>query len=57
MKIYNILGKEVASLVNGNYNTGSYSVDFNASKLSSGVYFYSIEVNGFRDIKRMMLVK
>jgi hypothetical protein len=57
MKIYNILGKEVATLVNGNYNTGSYSVDFNASKLSSGVYFYSIEVNGFRDIKRMMLVK
>lgn len=57
MKVYNILGKEVATLVNGNYNTGSYSVDFNASKLSSGVYFYSIEVNGFRDIKRMMLVK
>lgn len=57
MKIYNILGKEVATLVNGNYNTGSYSVDFNASKLSSGVYFYSIEVNGFKDIKKMMLVK
>jgi hypothetical protein len=57
MKVYNILGKEVANLVNGNYNTGSYSVDFNASKLSSGVYFYSIEVNGFKDIKKMMLVK
>ena len=57
MKVYNILGKEVATLVNGNYNAGSYSVDFNASKLSSGVYFYSIEVNGFKDIKKMMLVK
>lgn len=57
MKIYNILGKEVANLVNGNYNAGSYSIDFNASKLSSGVYFYSIEVNGFKDIKKMMLVK
>lgn len=57
MKVYNILGKEVANLVSGNYNAGSYSVDFNASKLSSGVYFYSIEVNGFKDVKRMMLVK
>lgn len=57
MKVYNLLGKEVANLVSGNYNAGSYSVDFNASKLSSGVYFYSIEVNGFKDIKKMMLVK
>ncbi len=57
MKVYNILGKEVATLVSGNYNAGSYSVEFNASKLSSGVYFYSIEVNGFKDIKKMMLVK
>ncbi|MFA5010402.1 MAG: T9SS type A sorting domain-containing protein [Ignavibacteria bacterium] len=57
LKVYNILGKEVAKLVSGNYNAGSYSIDFNASKLSSGAYFYSIEVNGFKDIKKMMLVK
>lgn len=57
LKVYNILGKEVAKLVSGNYNAGSYSIDFNANKLSSGAYFYSIEVNGFKDIKKMMLVK
>ena len=57
MKIFDILGKEVGTLVKGNYSAGSYSVDFNASKLSSGVYFYSLEVNGFRDMKKMMLVK
>ncbi len=57
MKVFNILGKEVGTLVKGNYSAGSYSVDFNASKLSSGVYFYSLEVNGFRDMKKMMLIK
>lgn len=57
MKVFNILGKEVATLVNGNYNAGSYTVDFNASNLASGVYFYKIEVNGFSEVKRMMLVK
>lgn len=57
MKLYSILGQEVATLVNGNYAAGTYSFDFNASKLSSGVYFYSLEVNGFRDVKKMMLVK
>jgi len=57
MKVYNILGKEVANLVNGNYNAGSYSVDFNASKLSCGVYFYTLEVNGFKETKRMLMIK
>jgi myo-inositol-hexaphosphate 3-phosphohydrolase len=55
--VYDIIGKQVSELVNGNYNAGSYKVDFNASVLSSGVYFYKIETNGFTDIKKMMLIK
>ena len=57
MKVFDILGKEVATLVNGNFNAGSYTVDFNASNYSSGVYFYRLDVNGFTEVKRMMLVK
>ena len=52
-----MLGKEVATLVNEVKNQGSYSVDFNASNFSSGVYFYKLETNGFSDIKKMMMIK
>ncbi len=55
--VYDMLGKQISELVNGNYNAGSYKVDFNASTLSSGVYFYKIEAEGFTDVKKMMLVK
>ncbi len=57
LKIYDILGKEVATLVNGEKLAGSYIVDFNASSYASGVYFYRLDVNGFSEVKRMMLVK
>ncbi len=57
MKIYDILGQEVATLVNETKNAGNYSVDFDASKLSSGIYFYKISVNGFTDVKKMTLIK
>jgi len=57
MKVYNILGVEVAALVDEQKSTGSYSVDFNASKLSSGVYFYSISVNNFTQTRKMILEK
>ncbi len=57
LKVYNILGKEVSTLVNDFKSAGTYSVDFNASSLSSGIYFYKIEANGFTDVKRMALVK
>jgi len=57
LKVYDVLGKEVATLVNEMKNQGSYSVDFNASNFSSGVYFYKIETNGFSDIKKMMMIK
>jgi hypothetical protein len=55
--VFDILGKEAAVLVNENLTAGSYKADFNASALSSGVYFYKIEADGFSDIKKMMLVK
>ncbi|MFA7360924.1 MAG: T9SS type A sorting domain-containing protein [Candidatus Kapaibacterium sp.] len=57
MKVYDILGKEVATLVNEVKNAGSYSVDFNASNLTSGMYFYKVSVNGFSDVKKMLMIK
>lgn len=57
LKVYDITGKEVASLVNQNMNAGSYTFDFDASHLSSGAYFYRLSSDGFTDVKKMMLIK
>jgi hypothetical protein len=57
LKVYDILSREVITLVNENKPAGYYSVDFDASKLTSGVYFYKLESGSFSDIKRMILVK
>ena len=57
MKIYDVLGKEVMTLVNQKQNAGSYSVEFNAANLASGVYFYRLDAGEFVDIKRMVVVK
>jgi hypothetical protein len=57
LKVYNILGVEVASLVNELKNSGNYSVDFNAANFSSGVYFYSLSVNNFTQTRKMILEK
>jgi hypothetical protein len=57
MKVYDMLGREVVKLINENKVAGDYSFDFNASSLTSGVYFYRLEVNGFVDTKKMMLLK
>ena len=57
MKIYDVLGREVRTLVNEVKSAGSYTVDFNASEFSSGVYFYRLQSEGFTDIKKMMLIK
>ncbi len=57
LKIYDVLGREVRTLVNEVKSAGNFTVDFNASEYSSGVYFYKLESNGFSDIKRMMLIK
>ena len=57
LKIYDILGREVKELVNEIKSQGSYSVDFNASGLPSGVYLYRIKSEGFTETKRMLLIK
>ncbi|MBS1515193.1 MAG: choice-of-anchor J domain-containing protein, partial [Bacteroidetes bacterium] len=51
LKIYNMLGKEVATLVSSNLSKGSYSYDFNASNLASGIYFYKLEAGNFSEVK------
>jgi len=57
LKVYDVLGKEVASLVNQDQAAGVYSVKFDASLLSSGIYFYKLESGSFTKINKMMLVK
>jgi hypothetical protein len=57
LKVYDILGKEVATLVNDVKHAGSYLIDFNGSALSSGIYFYRLESNGYVNTKKMMLIK
>jgi phosphatidylserine/phosphatidylglycerophosphate/cardiolipin synthase-like enzyme len=57
LTVYNTLGKEVTELVNERQGAGKYRVTFDASNLTSGVYFYKLEVNGFIQTKRMMLIK
>jgi subtilisin-like proprotein convertase family protein len=55
--VYDILGKEVMLLVNGNKKAGVYEVEMNAVNLSSGVYFYKIQAGEFTNVKKMILLK
>jgi type IX secretion system substrate protein/Kelch motif protein len=55
--IFDILGREVAVLVNEFKKAGSYDIEFNGANISSGVYFYRIETRDFTDTKKMLLVK
>ncbi len=57
LKVYDVLGKEVANLVNEYQNTGRYNVNFDASKLASGVYIYQIVSKDYVSNKKMMLLK
>jgi hypothetical protein len=57
LKVYDILGKEVATLVNEEKVAGSYNLKFDASKLSSGVYMYKIESGNYTETKKMVLIK
>jgi hypothetical protein len=57
LKIFDILGTEVAALVNSEYSVGNYTVDFNAAGLASGIYFYKIQTGNFVETKKMMLLK
>ncbi|MFA6469873.1 MAG: LamG-like jellyroll fold domain-containing protein [Bacteroidota bacterium] len=57
LKVYDAIGREVAVLVNGVKEGGKYSVEFNASELSSGMYFYILRAKGFSQTKKLLLVK
>ena len=57
LKVYDVLGKEVKELVNDYKNSGVYEISFDASELSSGVYFYRLSVNGFSEAKKMLIIK
>jgi len=57
LKVFNIAGKEVASLINEYKSEGNYEAVFNGSELSSGIYFYSLTANGVTITKRLMLMK
>lgn len=57
LKVYDMLGNEVASLVNETQSAGQYSVVFNAGSLASGIYFYSLRENNLTQIRKMSLLK
>jgi hypothetical protein len=57
LKIYDILGREVKTLVSEIKSVGSYSIDYDASGLSSGIYLYRLECNGYVNTKRMLMIK
>ena len=57
LKVYNILGSEVATLVNENLSAGSYRFNFDAAELASGIYLYELNAGNFREIKKMNLLK
>lgn len=57
LTVYNLLGQEVKILVNNLQQAGNYEVDLNFNGMSSGLYFYTLETDNFKDTKKMMLVK
>ena len=57
LKIYDILGSEVATLIDNHQPPGIYQVEFSAEELSSGIYYYSLNVNGNVTTKKMLLLK
>ena len=57
LKVYDVLGREIALLVNEVLNTGRYEVSWDGSNHTSGVYFYKLETDDFVDVKKMVLIK
>jgi len=57
LDVYNLLGEKVATLVNGVQETGRYEINFDASKLASGIYVYSLKSGSFNSAKKMLLMK
>jgi len=57
LKVYDILGSEVETLVNEQKTSGKYEINFDASRLASGVYIYKLTSGGYVSSKRMLLIK
>jgi hypothetical protein len=57
LKVYDILGREAATLVNKKQEPGTYTFEFDGSQFSSGVYFYRLEAGSFNDIKKLILLR
>jgi hypothetical protein len=57
LKVYNLMGQEVGTLLTGNMTSGRHIVNFDATNLSSGLYLYRLSVNGFVAEKKMLLMK
>ena len=57
LKVYNILGKEIETLVNDKLSSGSYEVKWDASQYPSGIYFYNLQAGNFSETKKMTLIK
>jgi hypothetical protein len=57
LKVYDLLGREVATLVNGMKAAGNYSATLNAGNLPSGVYFYRLQTGSFNSTKKLVLLK
>ncbi|MBK7499164.1 MAG: T9SS type A sorting domain-containing protein [Ignavibacteriales bacterium] len=57
LKVYDILGKEIATLLNEEKSAGSYEIEFNASHLASGIYYYQLRAGDYVETKKMVLMK
>jgi len=57
LKVYDVIGKKVAELMNKELTAGEYEITFNGRNLNSGIYFYRLESGGFTETKRMILIK
>ena len=55
--MFNVLGQEAATLVNENKPAGTYSVQFDASRLASGLYFYRLQAGSYVEMKKLVLLK
>ena len=57
LRIFDLMGREVATLVNDERSAGFHTISWDASELATGIYFYRLEVNGFTDVKKMLFLK
>jgi len=57
LKVYDVIGREVQTLVKEHLNTGVYTIEWNASEHASGVYFYRLKAGDFKESIKMVIIK